>query len=285
MKDYYATLGVLDDVEDIIIRAAYKALAQRYHPDKWNGDKAFANQKMLDINEAYLVLSDPISRKKYDEEFKKNHPTNEAKDNCDYFEEFDDEFDEAWSIACDFYSDLQNSYLHLKRYDLVLANTFKTSILESKNFKNSIQLRLELERDFLIRYFGNDPHLVNFAKMLYSLNEKKVALRLNKIINAMGNAVGFDEIKSKLTKEFPSLKKLDYQAIKEELIYKLKQNYFDDLTTPDFEFLFKLCHSSNTFSSYLSDSKIRYRFISDYVHYDCDHIQMCLYLKQKLNLN
>ena len=38
MKDYYRTLGVLDDAEDIIIRAAYKALAQRYHPDKWKGD-------------------------------------------------------------------------------------------------------------------------------------------------------------------------------------------------------------------------------------------------------
>jgi curved DNA-binding protein CbpA len=29
-KDYYATLGVLPSAEDIVIRAAYKALAQRY---------------------------------------------------------------------------------------------------------------------------------------------------------------------------------------------------------------------------------------------------------------
>lgn len=69
MKNYYKILGVLDDAEDIVIRAAYKALAQRYHPDKWNGNEEEANSKMSDINEAYGVLSDKSKRKKYDSEF------------------------------------------------------------------------------------------------------------------------------------------------------------------------------------------------------------------------
>ena len=56
-KDYYRILGVLDDAEEIVIRAAYKALAQRYHPDKWTGSKDEANKRMSDINEAYGVLS------------------------------------------------------------------------------------------------------------------------------------------------------------------------------------------------------------------------------------
>ena len=33
-KDYYKILGVLDNAEDIVIKAAYRALAQKYHPDK-----------------------------------------------------------------------------------------------------------------------------------------------------------------------------------------------------------------------------------------------------------
>jgi curved DNA-binding protein CbpA len=65
-KDYYRILGVLDDAEDIVIRAAYKALAQRYHPDKWTGNKDEANKRMSEINEAYGVLSDPVKRKQYD---------------------------------------------------------------------------------------------------------------------------------------------------------------------------------------------------------------------------
>lgn len=65
-KDYYRVLGVLDDAEDIVIKAAYRALAQRYHPDKWKGDAAEANRLMAEINEAYAVLSDTAKRAAYD---------------------------------------------------------------------------------------------------------------------------------------------------------------------------------------------------------------------------
>ena len=46
MKNLYQILGVLDTAEDIVIRAAYKALAQKYHPDKWSGDVGEATLKM-----------------------------------------------------------------------------------------------------------------------------------------------------------------------------------------------------------------------------------------------
>ena len=65
-KDYYRVLDVLDDAEDIVIRAAYRALAQRYHPDKWEGDQAEATRRMAEINAAYAVLSDPAKRAAYD---------------------------------------------------------------------------------------------------------------------------------------------------------------------------------------------------------------------------
>ena len=64
--DLYQILGVLEDAEDIVIRAAYKALAQKYHPDKWTGDKITASERMKLINDAYTILSDPIKRKEYD---------------------------------------------------------------------------------------------------------------------------------------------------------------------------------------------------------------------------
>lgn len=67
MKDYYAILGVNRNAEDVVIKAAYKALAQRYHPDKYKGPKHTANQKIREINEAYEILHDPVQRKKYDD--------------------------------------------------------------------------------------------------------------------------------------------------------------------------------------------------------------------------
>lgn len=48
-QDHYAVLGVTSDAEDIVIRAAYKALAQRYHPDKADGDPMAAQRKMQAI--------------------------------------------------------------------------------------------------------------------------------------------------------------------------------------------------------------------------------------------
>ena len=33
-KNYYELLGLHYEAEDIVVRAAYKALAQKYHPDK-----------------------------------------------------------------------------------------------------------------------------------------------------------------------------------------------------------------------------------------------------------
>jgi curved DNA-binding protein len=65
-KDYYKDLGVGKNATPAEIKKAYRALANRYHPDKAKGDKA-AEEKFKEINEANEVLSDPVKRKKYDQ--------------------------------------------------------------------------------------------------------------------------------------------------------------------------------------------------------------------------
>jgi curved DNA-binding protein len=63
-QDYYRVLGVPRDASQEEIQRAYRQLARRNHPDV-NKDPG-AEERFKEINEAYNVLSDPDSRKRYD---------------------------------------------------------------------------------------------------------------------------------------------------------------------------------------------------------------------------
>lgn len=66
-QDYYEILGVSRDADEKKIKAAYRKLARKWHPDLHSGkDKEAAEEKFKAINEAYEVLSDPEKRSKYD---------------------------------------------------------------------------------------------------------------------------------------------------------------------------------------------------------------------------
>jgi molecular chaperone DnaJ len=65
-KDYYATLGVGEKATPAELKKAYRNLAKQYHPDA-NPDNVAAGERFKEISEAYTVLSDAGSRKKYDQ--------------------------------------------------------------------------------------------------------------------------------------------------------------------------------------------------------------------------
>jgi curved DNA-binding protein CbpA len=62
---HYDSLHVSRTASLEVIRAAYKSLAHKYHPDKNHGD-AEATRIMQLINHAYEILSDPIKKAEYD---------------------------------------------------------------------------------------------------------------------------------------------------------------------------------------------------------------------------
>ena len=63
-RDYYDVLGIGRDADERALKAAFRKLAQQFHPDV-NPDPG-AESKFKEINEAYQVLSDPQKRAAYD---------------------------------------------------------------------------------------------------------------------------------------------------------------------------------------------------------------------------
>src|SRR5262245_54337586 len=65
MRTFYEVLGLPPQADEAQIKAAYRDLARRHHPDVNGGDAALA-ERLTEINRAYETLSDPRTRSAYD---------------------------------------------------------------------------------------------------------------------------------------------------------------------------------------------------------------------------
>jgi len=119
-SDYYGTLGVSRTATEKEIRAAYRRLARKLHPDVNPNDKA-SESRFKEVNAAYSVLSDPDKRKKYDaygdnwehaEEIERQRRTRTRTGGGFYggpnvdFEEFNFDFGNGGAGAGDIFGDL-----------------------------------------------------------------------------------------------------------------------------------------------------------------------------------
>lgn len=185
IKDYYRILGVLDDAEDIVIKAAYKALAQRYHPDKWSGDKAQANRRMAEINEAYNVLSDSRRRSQYDAG--RNKTNYQANDESE--EGLSESIQEEWFKVLIYYPDLLEIESNLRKISVALAQSYKLLMLENRDFVNRKVIAEEREKRYLANYFGTNKKVLKFAKSLILSGNKDAARELNEAICLLGDKI------------------------------------------------------------------------------------------------
>jgi len=68
MGSHYDLLQVNPRATAAEIRAAYKQLVNKYHPDQYAGHplEDLASRRLSELNEAYRILSDPKLRARYD---------------------------------------------------------------------------------------------------------------------------------------------------------------------------------------------------------------------------
>jgi hypothetical protein len=202
--DYYAVLGVLPDAENVVVTAAYRALASLYHPDRWKGNIDEATKRMAEINVAYGVLGDTVKRQKYDSTRPSRHANFSANEEAQ-----DAAFDEAlgyleqdWLVATEIYPDLSEVKNKLSRTSHKLAFAYVTVILSSKRFKDRQKIAELMESEFLSRYFGDHPKIVAFAKELIYLGLRDAVKKLNRFVDVLGSEFDDDAIIRKITKDF-----------------------------------------------------------------------------------
>ena len=141
--NYYSILGVAINAEDVVIRAAYRALVQRYHPDKGPGyEQGERAERILAIQKAYQVLCDPTLRRQHDLdlgkqafEFKGNfkdwESTEESKSGIKQDVNLAQNWGaQSWDALLHTYPQLQAHYLRLLKTDPIIALEYKTFLIE-----------------------------------------------------------------------------------------------------------------------------------------------------------
>ena len=66
MRDPYAILGVSRSADQVEIKAAWREMAKKLHPDQNRGDPN-AHSRFTEVGRAYDLLKDPDKRRRYDE--------------------------------------------------------------------------------------------------------------------------------------------------------------------------------------------------------------------------
>jgi molecular chaperone DnaJ len=101
-RDYYDVLGLQRGASDSDLKAAYRKLAMKHHPDRNPGDQ-HCELRFKEINEAYEVLKDPDKRAAYDRfghaAFEHGMGGGAAGFGADFASTFADIFDDFFGMA------------------------------------------------------------------------------------------------------------------------------------------------------------------------------------------
>ena len=179
--DYYHILGVYPGAKAEIINLSYQML--RLNLSAINDD--ILAQKLNQINEAFLILSNSETRAEYDHSrAEKIHLAN------NYFDtKLDPQpkhtllIDNNWTQAINSYPQLNEIENNLRTISWRLSTAFKLYLLDTKYNDGAKIIASRLETSFLENFFSSDKNLMDFGKMLIIHQEIPAAKELNTLVN------------------------------------------------------------------------------------------------------
>ena len=128
-KDYYKILSLeTNRVSSEQIKNAYRLAAKKYHPDV-NVQDRLSEEKIKDVNEAYRVLSNPSTKRKYDRMWTSNVGKKK--------------YEEASRSTGSVFSDFFNMFFGTSQNEKTITPKSKKMPINGENIETSIDVGLE----------------------------------------------------------------------------------------------------------------------------------------------
>ncbi len=208
MKDFYYILGVSEHASDQEIKTAYRKLSLKFHPDKNNGEKFF-EERFKQIQEAYKELSNPTSRKQYDEKLHQFNSSKYNRDNLKYKEE---------ELRRKFEEQLRKKEEEIRKNYQNKENKLKEDLFQKQN--NSSDFKPSTSKEILNRVikktlslFGIGLIIVTFLMFINSLINNISTYKI-KGLKLLDDPI-FETINSK-NSDTPSMSQIEKGSLVEE---------------------------------------------------------------------
>ena len=177
-QDYYQRLGILPNATQDEIKQAYRKLAKKYHPDRNIGNEEEAAYIMGRISDAYDILSNGESRKKYDQklnELSNRKTTSQAPvQKNDAYKSYKKSREESED---DFDNDIKN-YLNTRRQLNSLYKKYSELFIGNAKYKDI------------------NPEYLNESILKNMISEEITKKEINTLLNSLYHKDNIDPIKT-----------------------------------------------------------------------------------------
>lgn len=183
IRTHYDVLGVSPGTPDVVIKAAYRALAKEYHPDGPSASPDSAD-KFIEIQTAYAVLSKPQARREYDAELQETIAREAPSTRAAWLPTA------PWQPVHQARLDIERICARLALYSEPLAQSFHAAYLRGECGEEPERFAMEMESNFFREYFGEDPDMQALARLLLLGGRTGAAYSLNQLMAGGMDAPG-----------------------------------------------------------------------------------------------
>jgi curved DNA-binding protein CbpA len=203
--DYYGVLGVVPEADQEAIKAVYRALSKKFHPDGGYYPKKDAEARFHLLTEAYSTIGDPQRRNEYDR-LRSNRAKQrlrlQAESVSNASDGFSPEENRAWKIVGDYYPEIVKEFEAIVNLSPALGIVFRVMLQETRGYADYDKLSAMLVESYLRAYFGENPEIQQFGKWCLSNGHSNAAIELNRTIAALGSYPPTTSVIHNITKKY-----------------------------------------------------------------------------------